>query len=104
MFRSSGVLWDWNVFLALMLLSPASLARARKIPCLVALCALPVPFLLYVVVLWMWLALGNEANFVYFQCLAFQVFGVVLLLELVRGSLRRAKANRVTKDQMGKSK
>jgi phosphatidylinositol glycan class U len=66
----------------------------------VALCALPVPVILYVVCYWLWLERGSgEANFVYFQCLAYNVFVGLLLVEFGSASLRRDKILRVVEKQ-----
>jgi len=53
----------------------------------------------------LWLVTGSgEANFVYFQCLAYNVFLVQLTVEFTGASLRRDKALRLTeKTIMNKS-
>jgi phosphatidylinositol glycan class U len=41
----------------------------------------------------MWLEVGNgEANFLFFQCLAYNIFVVILLLQFVHASVVRDKA------------
>jgi len=97
LFRPPGTLYGLNVGLCLAGLSPRSLARLRPVPTLVALCALPIPFLLFCVSHGLWLETGSgEANFLYFQCLGYTVFVVQLTLEFTGASLRRDKALRVT--------
>lgn len=97
LFRPPGTLYDLNVGFCFMLMSPRSLARMMQIPSLVALCALPIPVILYMVGYWMWLEPGNgEANYLYFQCLAYGVFVAILFLNFCSASLRRDKAMRLT--------
>jgi GPI-anchor transamidase subunit U len=80
-----------------MLLNPPSLARMFQIPSLIALCALPIPVILYMVGYWMWLEPGNgEANYLYFQCLAYGIFVAILFLNFCSASLRRDKALQLT--------
>lgn len=101
LFRPPSTLYSLNVGACLMMLSPRSMARLRKIPSLIATCALPVPILLFIVTMNLWLVTGNgEANFVYFQCLAYNVFLVQLVVEFTGASLRRDKALRLTEKMM----
>jgi len=47
---------------------------------------------------WLWLETGSgEANYLFFQCLAYNVFVAVLFLEFCGASLRRDKALRIAK-------
>ena len=87
-----------------MLFSPRSLARLRFAPSLIAFCGLIVPVSLYMVDYWLWLETGTgEANFVYFQCLAYNVFVAMLFLQFLSATLRRDKALRITeKNKSGK--
>jgi hypothetical protein len=80
-----------------MLLSPRVLARMGVVRTLVSACAIAVPVLLYLVDYWMWLETGSgEANFLYFQCLAYNAFVGNLLVEFCGASVRRDKALRLT--------
>lgn len=80
-----------------MLLEPRSLVRMRFLPCLVSFCAWPVPVLLYSAGYWMWLEPSNgEANYIFFQCLAYNIFIAILLVEFTGASLSRDKALRWT--------
>ena len=45
---------------------------------------------------WMWLEHNGEANFLYFQCLAYGVFCAILFLNFCAASVRRDKALRLT--------
>jgi phosphatidylinositol glycan class U len=97
LFRPPGTLYELNVGLCLLLLSPRSLARVRKAVCLVAVCAITVPVILYTVSYWMWLEAGSgEANFLYFQCLAYNVFVAMIALQFCAATVRRDKALRLT--------
>jgi len=62
-----------------------------------SLASMLVPVILNVVDHWMWLGpnTGN-ANYMFFQCLAFNVFLSVLLGQFCMGSLERDKALRIT--------
>jgi GPI-anchor transamidase subunit U len=65
--------------------------------------ALPVPISLYLVTLWMWLETGQgEANFTFFQCLAYCGFIATLFLEFCGASLRRDKVLRLTEKELSK--
>lgn len=80
-----------------MLLEPASCARMNIVVTLVSLCALGVPVALYVVLHPLWLQSGaGEANFLYFQCLAYQIFAANITLQFTSASLQRDKAVRLT--------
>lgn len=58
---------------------------------------LVIPTVLYAVLHPLWLrSTTGEANFLYFQCLAYQIFVANLLLQFISGSLQRDKALRVT--------
>mmetsp|Transcript_11210 Transcript_11210/g.14754 ORF Transcript_11210/g.14754 Transcript_11210/m.14754 type:complete len:179 (-) Transcript_11210:426-962(-) len=88
-----STLYDLNVGLCFFAMSPRSLARVNGMVCLVALFALCIPTILVVLLYWMWLEVGNgEANFLFFQCLAYNIFLLVLLLQFVHASVGRDKA------------
>lgn len=61
-----------------------------------AISSMFVPVILGVVDHWMWLGpnTGN-ANYIFFQCLAFNVFLAIILSQFVNGSLERAKSLRL---------
>jgi hypothetical protein len=68
---------------------------------LVAICAAPVPSILFVVMHWLWLVPGTgEANFLFFQALAYNAFVGLLAIEFTGASLRRDKALRMTEKQL----
>ncbi len=95
-FRPVTTLHDLNVGLCLILLCPQSVLRMGKAS-VVALCALAVPVSLYVLDCWLWLETGSgNANYIFFQGMAYQVFVVILFLDFAGSSLRRDKALRLT--------
>jgi phosphatidylinositol glycan class U len=66
-------------------------------PSMIALCSLPVPVILYVLDYHLWLESGSgNANYIFFQCLAYQVFVAVIFLDYLNASLQRDKALRMT--------
>ena len=78
-----------------MLLCPRSLARTRIVS-LVALCAIPVPVTVFVLDSWSWQTPGTgNANYVYFMCLAYNIFVFLLFLDFCGASVRRDKAIRL---------
>lgn len=90
---------DFLIGLALMLHSPRSLARMSVIPSLVVLCAIPVPLILYCLDWQMWLETGTgNANFIYFQCLAYHAFIIILFVEFCGATVRRQTALHLTKN------
>jgi phosphatidylinositol glycan class U len=102
LFRPPGTLFSLNIGYSLLLLAPRSLARIKSFPALVALCGMVVPIALYLVTVWLWLEPGSgEANFCFFQCLAYNIFVAILLVQFCSASLRRDKALRVTEKGPG---
>jgi hypothetical protein len=66
------------------------------VPTLISLCSMMVPVLLYVVDHWMWLESNNgNANYMFFQCLAYNVFWGIVLGQFVSASVQRDKALRI---------
>jgi phosphatidylinositol glycan class U len=101
LFRPPGTLYQFNIGLCFMLMNPRSIVRMLQIPSIIAICAIPIPVIVYTVTYWMWLEPGNgEANFLYFQCLAYNVFVSILFLGFCSASLRRDKAIRLTRKAM----
>ncbi|GAX15248.1 hypothetical protein FisN_1Hh685 [Fistulifera solaris] len=104
LFRPPATLYSLNVAFSLLLLSPKSLARLRAIPSLIAVSAFSIPVALYIVNTWLWLDTGSgEANFMYFQCLAYNAFVAIIFVQFVAASLRRDKALRLTEKVILKS-
>jgi GPI transamidase subunit PIG-U len=105
LFRPPGTLYQLNVGLCLILMNPRSIVRMIQMPSLIALCAIPIPVTLYTVAYWMWLEPGNgEANYLYFQCLVYNIFVSILFLGFCSASLRRDKAIRLTVKMLASEK
>ena len=67
---------------------------------MVAIVGAGVPVTLYLVLHPLWLVSNaGEANFIYFQCLAFQIFVANVGLQFVTASLQRDKALRLTEKE-----
>lgn len=100
-FRSVETLFDANVALCFFLLCPRTLARMSSVSFL-AICSMGVPVFLNVVDHWMWLGpcVGN-ANYIFFQCLAYNVFLAILLGQFCKASLERDKALRLAAKERG---
>ena len=103
-FHPYPIVSDLMVALSLLLLSPRSLCR-MDIPSLVSLCALPVPLILYVLDWYLWLDIGSgNANFIFFQCMAYNVFFTLLFIDFCGATVRRDTALQLTVEYDGKSK
>ena len=101
--RPTSTLVDANVAACLAVLCPRSVARMRIPTTLIPAFAITVPISLYIVTLWMWLETGaGEANFTFFQCLAYCAFLSTLFLEFCGASLRRDKVLRFTEKMLAK--
>jgi phosphatidylinositol glycan class U len=100
-FRPTETLFDANLSLCFLLLCPRSLARMSSVAFL-SLCSLGVPVILNVVDHWMWLGphTGN-ANYMFFQCLAYNVFLGIILGQLCNACLERDKALRLATKERG---
>jgi GPI-anchor transamidase subunit U len=96
------VLYDANLAFCFFLLCPRSLAR-MEVPAFVSLCCLFVPVLLNVIDHWMWLGSNNQgnANYMYFQCLAYNVFLAIILGQFTSASMQRDKALRIARKEEG---
>uniref|UniRef100_A0A7S3PTX3 GPI transamidase component PIG-U n=1 Tax=Chaetoceros debilis TaxID=122233 RepID=A0A7S3PTX3_9STRA len=93
---SSPTTQDACLSLALMTLARRSIARMGY-AALICLCALPVPIILYVTFYSMWLETGNgNANFLFFQCLAYNLFLGFITIDFIAATVKRDKALRVT--------
>lgn len=103
-YRPMQVLYDANLAFCFFLFSPRSLARMET-PAFVSLCCLLVPVILNVVDHWMWLDANNgNANYMFFQCLAYNVFLAVVLGQFTTASMQRDKALRIiAKEEKGRA-
>ena len=88
-----STLHNLTVAICFLALSPRSLARINGNLSLIVMCALGVPVTLFVLLYGMWMQVGNgEANFLFFQCLAYNIFLLILVLQFVHSSVARDKA------------
>lgn len=84
-------------------MSPRSLARMNAIS-LIAMCSIAVPILLYILDYGLWLESGSgNANYIFFQCLAYNAFVAMVFLDFVGASLQRDKALRITEKLISQS-
>mmetsp|Transcript_14085 Transcript_14085/g.15917 ORF Transcript_14085/g.15917 Transcript_14085/m.15917 type:complete len:505 (+) Transcript_14085:138-1652(+) len=87
---------DMVLGFTLIFMSPRCLVRMGHIS-VIALLAMPVTIVLYVMDYWLWLESGTgNPNFVFFQCLAYNMFLTVVMLQFVSSSMERDKALRLT--------
>jgi GPI transamidase subunit PIG-U len=94
-FRPVQVLFDGNMALIFLLFSPRSLSR-MGLASFISLCCILVPVILNVVDNWMWLSVNNgNANYMFFQCLAYNVFWGIILAQFTSASMQRDKALRI---------
>lgn len=94
-YRPVQVLFDLNVSLCFILLCPRSLVRMGS-PTLFALSCIMVPLLLKIVDHWMWLDANNgNANYMFFQCLAYNVFVGIVFAQFASASMQRDKSLRI---------
>ncbi len=94
--KQSPTLHDMSFGIALLLLQPRSLVRMEKVS-IVALLAMPVTILIYTVDYSLWLETGTgNPNFLFFQCLAYNIFLMTVVLQFVSGTMKRDKALRLT--------
>jgi len=95
-YRPVQVLYDANLAFCFFLFCPQSLAR-MGFPAFIAMCCLIVPVLLNIVDHWMWLDCNNgNANYMFFQCLAYNTFLEIILGQFISASMQRDKALRLT--------
>lgn len=82
--------------ISLLLLSPRTLSRFSNIT-LIFLCSLPISICLYTVDNWLWLVTGTgNANYIYFQCLAYNAFLASIIIDFMFCTMKRDKALRIT--------
>ncbi len=100
LFRPVQVLYDANFAFCFFLFCPRSLARMGYAAFISLVCLL-VPLILNIVDHWMWLDANNgNANYMFFQCLAYNVFLGVVLGQFVSASMQRDKALRLAKERI----
>ena len=88
-----------------LLMNPNVLAYMKQMSAIVALCAWPIPVMMYSACYWLWLeTVSGEANFVFFQSLAYSVFVALLFLNFASAALRRDKIVRMTAKKLQQAK
>lgn len=96
LFKPTPTIQDTIFSLCMAVLSPRSLARMGTYSVL-ALLALPVPMILYIVDYYLFLEVGNApANYMFFQCLAYNLFLGIIFLDMFSATSKRDKALRIT--------
>lgn len=77
-------------------MSPRTVARMSS-PGIIAVLALPIPIALYIMDYWTWLVTGTgNANYMFFQCLAYSIFLAVIFTNFMSASVKREKALQLT--------
>ena len=95
-YKSTITMPDVIFAFCLTVVSPKSLSRMGNAS-LVSLLAMPVPIVMYTYDYWMWLEPGSgNPNFMFFQCVAFQVFFAAFFLDFAIASMKHDKALRIT--------
>ncbi len=90
-----------SLALALITLARRSLARMGYLS-LICLFAMPVPVILYVIDHYLWLESGSgNANFMFFQCLAYNLFIGMITIDLLSATMKRDKAIQLTANKDG---
>jgi len=98
-FNPRPTLQDVSFAFGLMPIARRTLARMGTAP-IFCLLAIPVPVVLYVVDHGLWLESGSgNANFMFFQCLAYNLFLGVIVLDFMSSTLRRDKALQLTEKE-----
>eukprot|EP00562_Extubocellulus_spinifer_P007138 CAMPEP_0178517088 /NCGR_PEP_ID=MMETSP0696-20121128/25496_1 /TAXON_ID=265572 /ORGANISM="Extubocellulus spinifer, Strain CCMP396" /LENGTH=518 /DNA_ID=CAMNT_0020147479 /DNA_START=128 /DNA_END=1684 /DNA_ORIENTATION=- len=96
LFKPVQTLHDASIGLAMILMAPRTIARMGNAS-LVSLFAIVVPATLNVMFYWLWLETGTgNANYMFFQCLAYNVFLAIITLDFISASMKRDKALRLT--------
>lgn len=99
-FNPNPTLQDLSLALGIISISRRTLARMgfHSVFCLLAL---PVPIVLYVVDFDSWLGYGSgNANYMFFMCLAYNLFLGIILLDFMASTLKRDKALVVTEKEL----
>ncbi|KAL3810524.1 hypothetical protein ACHAXA_009448 [Cyclostephanos tholiformis] len=94
-FRPTTTVHTLTFGLHLALLNPRTIVRMRN-PSLISFCALPVPIILFIVFHRMWLVIGNgNPNYIFFQCLAYGMFVLIITMDFVSATVKRDKVRRM---------
>lgn len=94
--KPNPVVHDVPMLLSLMILSPRSVIRLTYIT-IISLVALPVPLGLYLLDHWLWIEPGSgNANYVFFQSMAYNIFLQFIIGEFMVRTIQRYKALSLT--------
>jgi len=95
-FKPTSTLVDLVFSTSLLFMSPRTVARMSS-PGIIAVLALPIPIALYIMDYWTWLVTGTgNANYMFFQCLAYSIFLAVIFTNFMSASVKREKALQLT--------
>ena len=95
LFKPVQTLHDAALGLTLVGVAPRTIARMGNAS-LVSIFAIVVPATLVVMFYWLWLETGTgNANFMFFQCLAYNVFLSIITLDYISATVKRDKALRL---------
>jgi len=96
LFKPVQTLHDAALGLTLVAMAPRTVSRMGNAS-LVSLFAIVVPATLVVMFYWLWLETGTgNANYMFFQCLAYNVFLSIITLDFISATVKRDKALRLT--------
>ena len=97
LFKPVQTLHDTAFGLALVGMAPGTVSRMGNAS-LVSIFAIVVPATLVIMFYWLWLETGTgNANYMFFQCLAYNVFLSIITLDYISATVKRDKALRLTK-------
>jgi len=89
-------LQDVSFAFALLVLSRRSIARMGNVS-VISLLAMPITIVLYVIDHFLWLQSGSgNANYMFFQCLAYNLFLSLFSIDFMSSTLQRDKALQLT--------
>jgi len=95
LFRPPSTLYGLTVAFSLLASIPRTMVYMRALQGLVTTIGWVIPVSLYSVTHWLWLGPGNgEANYVFFQCFAYNVLLAILTVQTCSAVARRDEACR----------
>lgn len=96
LFKPVQTLHDAALGLVLVAMAPRTVSRMGNAS-LVSIFAIVVPATLVIMFYWLWLETGTgNANYMFFQCLAYNVFLSIITLDCISATVKRDKALRLT--------
>ncbi len=98
--KQCPTLQDLSISLAIMQMEPRTLARMPRFT-IIPILAIPITISLFIVDYWLWLESGaGNPNYLFFQCLAYNIFFIIITLQFVSSTMKRDKALRLTEKSM----